>query len=64
MTIRDDGIGFDTRATVDGLGFREIHARLQHLSGDFTVTSTHRAGTRVEIRLPISRSTQPHQELS
>jgi signal transduction histidine kinase len=54
ITVSDDGIGFDPALTPTGMGLTNLTARASRLGGDSEVTSTKGAGTRVEVRLPIS----------
>jgi signal transduction histidine kinase len=52
LSLRDDGVGFDTGAASDGHGLRTMRERAELLGGTLTITSDAR-GTCVEARLPI-----------
>lgn len=59
LTVRDNGPGLPT-AQEDGLGLRNVRARLQALYGDdqsLTLESTQDEGTRAVLRLPYHTST-------
>ena len=55
LTIVDDGIGFDVNTTSgNGLGLVSIRERLDAIGGTFEIRSKTGAGTRLEIRVPLS----------
>lgn len=59
LTVRDDGRGFaaERRATgkpaKHGLGLLSMRERAAFVGGTLTVKSVHRAGTKIEVRIPI-----------
>jgi signal transduction histidine kinase len=59
LTINDDGIGFDParhparRKGKGGLGLLGMRERATYVGGTLTVKSVHRAGTEIEIRIPL-----------
>lgn len=54
LVIEDNGCGFDVNGvrTRGGLGLVSMHDRVGELGGEFLVSSTPGAGTRLEIRCP------------
>ena len=63
LTIHDDGIGFDPeqpparRKDRGGFGLLGMRERAAYVGGNFKVTSIRRAGTEIEIRIPVSATT-------
>jgi len=54
VTVRDDGIGFSSNATIrEGLGLLGMRERVQALEGDVTIFSEPRRGTTISVRIPI-----------
>jgi signal transduction histidine kinase len=59
LTINDDGIGFDPaqqpapRKSQGGLGLLGMRERAAYVGGTLTVKSVRRAGTEIEIRIPL-----------
>jgi two-component system, NarL family, sensor histidine kinase LiaS len=58
LTIRDDGRGFDTRASSQGLGLRSMRERVESVGGDLRIESGE-GGTLVVARVPVPRAGQP-----
>ena len=60
LTIRDDGAGFDTdrpstrRKEKSGLGLFSIRERANYVGGSLKITSALRAGTEIEVRIPLT----------
>jgi len=56
LTIRDDGIGFDTALTPrpDSYGLVGMRERAELLGGDIEFISTHGGGTLVLVSIPLS----------
>lgn len=54
LSVRDDGVGFDTSNGVreDGFGLVSMRERAQLLGGEFHVSSQPGAGTRIIVRFP------------
>jgi signal transduction histidine kinase len=60
LVIKDDGIGFDLdhpliRASRAGLGLLSMRERAAYVGGILKVKSLRRAGTEIEVRIPLSR---------
>jgi len=53
LTVEDDGSGFDARR-VRGLGLVGMAERVNHLGGNFSVSSAPGAGTKVAVELPLA----------
>lgn len=56
VSIRDNGIGFDTRNLLrnEGLGWKNIIARVKFLSGELNIHSQLNEGTSVKLNIPIN----------
>jgi two-component system, NarL family, sensor kinase len=60
LTIQDDGIGFDTdrrpgrRKGNGGLGLLSMRERAAYVGGTLEVKSVRRAGTEIEVRVPLA----------
>ena len=59
LTIKDDGIGFDPdqpaiRTGTEGLGLLSMRERATSAHGTLRVKSASRAGTEIEVRIPLS----------
>ncbi len=55
LQIRDDGRGFDSASTPEGVGLRHIRERTQALSGTFSLQATPGRGTELLVCLPIAK---------
>lgn len=56
ITIADDGVGFDGDSNIKkGIGIQNIKERVTYLNGFFNLTSTKGKGTRIMIRIPLSK---------
>jgi signal transduction histidine kinase len=58
LTITDDGIGFDPDHPANGkerqgLGLLRMRERAASVGGALSVKSTPRAGTEIEVRIPL-----------
>ncbi|MEO6874103.1 MAG: ATP-binding protein [Opitutaceae bacterium] len=59
LAVDDDGVGFNAglgRPSFDGnhrLGLLGMHERANHANGTLTVRSARRAGTEIEVRIPL-----------
>jgi len=53
MTIRDNGIGFDTQAGFQGHGLAVMEERALSLGGELAITTGTGQGTEVKVRLPV-----------
>jgi signal transduction histidine kinase len=54
LICSDNGNGFDPDATKDGIGLRELRARVRHASGTIMITSSEAAGTQMVASFPIT----------
>lgn len=56
VSIKDNGVGFDTRNLVadEGLGWKNINARVRFLSGELNIQSHNSEGTTVKIIIPVN----------
>ena len=53
VIYEDDGIGYDTKTTLPGVGLKNIDNRIQKIGGSFTVDSNPGNGTTVILNVPI-----------
>ena len=58
LIISDNGIGFDTAKKSKGIGLRNIENRVKFYDGVANLTSQPGKGTRLEISVPLERSTK------
>jgi signal transduction histidine kinase len=54
VRVQDDGIGFDTELTSQGMGLGNLKSRAERLGGNASITSSPGVGTMVDIEIPIS----------
>lgn len=54
LRIVDDGVGFDTRATRQGLGLLGMRERVSSMDGEFVVRSRPGAGTELRVTVPLA----------
>ncbi|WP_299604202.1 histidine kinase [uncultured Aquimarina sp.] len=54
LLFEDNGVGFDTSKTREGIGFENIRNRLKLLSGSLMIDSTIDRGTVINIEIPVS----------
>lgn len=60
LTVADDGVGFDVEAAWGkGLGLASMGERLEAIGGKLDIHSNPGAGTRLEIRVPITPAIPP-----
>ena len=59
FTVRDDGRGFDPRATVSGTGLQGMTDRLEAVGGSLRVDSAIGTGTTVIGIVPVAEATIP-----
>jgi signal transduction histidine kinase len=52
VEVTDDGVGFDPRATTEGVGLSAMRVRTAALSARLEVFSELGQGTRVHLRVP------------
>ncbi len=55
VSLKDNGDGFDVKGTVlkEGIGLRNMHDRIELLSGEFVLTSEVGKGTQLRVKLPL-----------
>lgn len=53
-TVEDNGIGFDTKRTSDGLGMKNMQTRIDYLKGSIEWNSATDKGTVVMIQIPAT----------
>lgn len=56
MTIKDNGIGFNSKANYEGIGMASMMRRVQLFSGSFKVASAIGAGCEVVVNIPLSNN--------
>ncbi len=52
LSVRDDGVGFETSAVQHGSGLINIYDRVKLIGGDIEITSSLGAGTEIKLRIP------------
>jgi two-component system NarL family sensor kinase len=58
LRITDDGIGFDINMKTDGVGLPSMRQRIQALGGSIEISSSRRAGTQIEVQIPVQQTPQ------
>ncbi len=55
VLLKDNGEGFDVKEKVqnEGIGLRNMHDRIELLSGEFVLTSEVGHGTQPRVKLPL-----------
>lgn len=59
LSIKDDGVGFDTENSNWGLGFKNIYSRAEQYNGKVSITSSKGNGCLLEVKLPVSVNRRP-----
>ncbi|QLG47192.1 tetratricopeptide repeat protein [Costertonia aggregata] len=54
LLFEDNGEGFDTSDTQDGIGFENMRSRVKGMKGNLNVDSTKHRGTVVSIEIPVA----------
>ncbi|HYK90229.1 MAG TPA: triple tyrosine motif-containing protein, partial [Acidobacteriota bacterium] len=57
LRVSDNGRGFDPCRIIEGNGLLNMRKRAERSGGNFSVSSSHRSGTTVALRLPVRRQT-------
>src|SRR5690606_10510759 len=52
LSVKDDGIGFETTSVQQGSGLINMYDRVKLIGGDIEITSTLGTGTEVKLRIP------------
>ncbi|WP_235830885.1 tetratricopeptide repeat-containing sensor histidine kinase [Flavobacterium ustbae] len=63
LTIEDDGIGFNTSKTKNGIGLHNIEYRAKECKGTVTIKSAKGEGTILIIKIPIDPNNNLHNDL-
>lgn len=53
MSIEDNGVGFDTHITTNGIGLENIKRRVQAFNGSFSIQAIAGKGCKLDIQFPI-----------
>jgi signal transduction histidine kinase len=54
LTVSDNGVGFSSEHQSEGIGMRNIQARVEELSGKISIESRPEHGTKVAVEVPIA----------
>lgn len=54
LTIRDNGVGFDSSILSSGFGLVGMRERVITLDGRMSIETAHNRGTKIDIRLPLT----------
>lgn len=63
LTIEDDGIGFNTNKTKNGIGLNNIEYRATECKGTVTIKSAKGEGTILTIKVPLEPNNNPHNDI-
>ncbi|WP_338377204.1 ATP-binding protein [uncultured Flavobacterium sp.] len=58
ITVVDDGVGFDTAQTPNGIGMKNIKERIKTVKGKINIKSVIGEGTLVYIEIPQKKKTK------
>lgn len=53
LTIKDDGVGFDSTQKRKGIGMKNMTSRTKKINGEFTVLPNPKGGTQLKIKIPL-----------
>ena len=53
MSIEDNGVGFDTHVTKNGIGLENIKRRVQVFNGTFSIQALAGKGCKLDVQFPI-----------
>jgi len=53
LTVSDNGVGISNEIKSEGIGMKNLHSRLEILSGNLTIESSPNQGTKVTIVIPV-----------
>mgnify|MGYP000619191968 CR=1 FL=1 len=53
LTVKDNGVGFDSNSIDMGYGLQNMEERIQELNGTFTLNSAPNHGTTVQVTAPL-----------
>ncbi len=54
LSITDNGYGFDTEKTKDGIGLKNIQQRVASLNGTLSIQSKEKEGTAIYVKIPLN----------
>ncbi len=57
LLFEDNGVGFDSSKSAEGIGFKNIKNRIKELSGTLHIDSALERGTVISIEIPIKKTT-------
>ncbi|WP_433834361.1 sensor histidine kinase [Flavobacterium anhuiense] len=63
LKIEDDGIGFNTNRTKNGIGLHNIEYRAKECKGTVTIKSAKGEGTILTIKIPIDPNNNLHNDI-
>jgi signal transduction histidine kinase len=63
LTIEDDGTGFNTSRTKNGIGLHNIEYRVSECNGTLTIKSAKGEGTILYIKVPIAPNNLPNNDI-
>ena len=55
LSIRDNGVGFDTNEKMNGIGLENIRRRAQFLSGEVKISSAPKKGCELIVEVPLPK---------
>jgi signal transduction histidine kinase len=55
MSIEDNGVGFDTQITKNGIGLENIKRRVQVFNGSFSIQALAGKGCKLDIQFPVDQ---------
>jgi signal transduction histidine kinase len=53
MSIEDNGVGFDTHSTKNGIGLENIKRRVQVFNGSFSIQALAGKGCKLDVQFPV-----------
>jgi signal transduction histidine kinase len=56
LTVRDNGIGFNTEERSEGIGLNNIKKRVELFLGSFKINSAIGRGCEIMVELPIQKA--------
>jgi len=60
LIVEDDGIGFNTKKTKNGIGLHNIEYRAKECKGTVSIKSVKGEGTKLTVKIPIIPNTYQH----
>jgi len=65
LSVRDNGVGFDTNAKTDGgIGLLSIKERVRLVDGEFKLKSEKGQGTKIDILVPLWKKQKEEKHVS